>query len=99
MTPKTITIIGRRWFHRGAGKTYHSAKVLVDGEVKIEISETYGYGDQYLHNGFEALERAGIIPMRPRGKGDSAPAPWAWCQEHGITLSSSATDVAREEDL
>ena len=45
--PKSITIIGRRWFERTNGNTYHTAEVIIDGEHAHTTGITYGYGNQY----------------------------------------------------
>lgn len=96
--PKSITILGRRWFDRGPGNTYHSATAIVDGEVKARIDFAYGYGDQYLHNAFAALERAEVIPAHNRDNYGYA-APWSRCEALGIKLHYEAADVQRRKDL
>ena len=97
--PKSVSIIGRRWFNRGPGNTYHSVKAVVDGEVKAAVDFAYGYGDQYLETGWTALEKAGAVPVRPRNERGNTPAVWAWCEEQGIALHYEAADVSRRKDL
>lgn len=54
-----ITIIGRRWFQKSYGNTYHSVTVIVDGETIGRVDMTYGYGDQYIQTAHELLCKAG----------------------------------------
>lgn len=95
---KTITIIGRRWFQKTYGNTYHSATVLINGQPALKTGRHYGYGDQYVYTAFAALEKAGLVPERPRSNGGTAP-PWQHCEALGIALHYEATDVPRERDL
>lgn len=101
MTPKTVTIIGRRWFNRGPGNTYFSAQTWVDGEPGPSIDFEYGYGDHYLDRAFEELERAQLVPQRARHNNGSYEAPPSiWCRDvHGIKLVYSVSDVSRRRDL
>jgi len=34
---KSITVIGRRWFERINGNTYHSAEIIIDGTFVHKI--------------------------------------------------------------
>lgn len=52
---KNITIIGRRWFDRKYGNTYHSVSVWVDGEFIGKNPYEYGYGDHYIQSAFVIL--------------------------------------------
>jgi hypothetical protein len=90
---KSITIIGRKWFAKTYGNTYHSATILVDGKQVHNTGQHYGYGEQYLQTAWEWLKQHTTIPN------DSAQPPWEYCEDNGITLHYSATDVPREKDL
>jgi hypothetical protein len=92
--PKSITIIGRRWFDRRYGNTYYSAQIIVDGEPIEGIAYAYGYGDQYAHEAMEKLEAQGIIPKREPGE-----PFWALARRLGIAFHYSASDVQRKKDL
>jgi hypothetical protein len=92
---KTLTVIGRRWFQRGPGNTYHSAQIIVDG-VEVEgIAFAYGYGDHYLTNAFAKLQGLGLIdpPSEP------SLSLWRWAELHGVKFTYSVTDVTRKRDL
>jgi hypothetical protein len=97
--PKSIKVVGRRWFRRGAGGTYHVADIYVNDELLHTTPYQYGYGDQYLETATQWLEHEGIIPMRPRGNG-SCTAGWRWIRDElGIPLDYYAFDVKRQRDL
>jgi len=56
-----ITIIGRKWFDKVNGNTYHATMVLVDGENVGFSGMCYGYGDSWKQTGTELLIKAGYI--------------------------------------
>ena len=57
-----ITIIGRRWFDKINGNTYHSTEVYNNGEFVGREPFTYGYGDHYIQTGREILQDAELFP-------------------------------------
>jgi hypothetical protein len=89
-----IVIQGRRWFQRTYGNTYHSATMLIDGKPVLSTGIHYGYGDQYQETALAQAAKENLIPERREGE-----PGWRWAERHGITLHSSAVDVARERDL
>ncbi len=91
---KALTIIGRRWFERTNGNTYHSVEVYVDGVKLTKIPLTYGYGTQYLQTARDFLEVNKLLP----GITDNT-VLWRYCEESGIALVDSVTDVQRKRDL
>jgi hypothetical protein len=91
---RSITVVGRRWFRRGYGGTYHTAEIFVNGERVHKTPEQYGYDKQYLWTAWEWLVQSGQIPPLPRNE-----SPWNWCKDHGIELDYYAHDVRRERDL
>ena len=74
--PKSITVIGRRWFHRGPGNTYFSAQVYVNGDHVHTIPYEYGYGDQYLQSAFEWLEKNDHIEPEHYPESHVTEPPW-----------------------
>lgn len=93
--PKSITIIGRRWFARTYGNTYHSAEILVDG-VPVGKIQAYGYGDQYVYNAMSWLAKNEYI----KGYGDDQHSiPWRWAEDNKVVLTYTVSDVARQKDL
>ena len=55
-------IVGKKWFDKVNGNTYHSARVY-DLEMKCVAvaSYEYGYGEQYVYSAFNAMKKDGII--------------------------------------
>lgn len=96
--PKEIEICGRRWFSRTYGNTYFTAKIYVDGQLVHTMPEEYGYGDHYLWQSFEWLEKNGYVPYRPRNASNMADPPRIWCEKHGIRLNYHAEDIRRRRD-
>lgn len=75
-TPKQIphlTIIGRRWFDKVNGNTYHSVEIYDDsGKQLARVPFAYGYGDQYQQTALDALVKLGIYPDTPGPHGGMA---------------------------
>jgi hypothetical protein len=88
----TITIIGRRWFEKINGNTYHSCEVYVNGEFVNRVPFTYGYDSQYTQTAREILEKVYTLPI------DKNEALWR-IKDHGVKLVDSVTDVNRKHDL
>jgi hypothetical protein len=100
---KNITIIGRRWFQRTYGNTYHSVEVYVNGELIGRVEFAYGYGDHYLQTAHEILQDKGYYPKT------GITLPSGMCRDYyGFTQDMhnhrnkfviSVTDVERKKDL
>ena len=98
-TIKSLTILGRRWFQRGPGNTYHSATILIDGKPAGHTGIHYGYGEQYIETAFAQLEANGQIPPRQVAKNGSHEPGWQWAERLNIALHCEVSDVPREKDL
>lgn len=96
---KSIVIIGRRWFHRGSGNTYHSFTALDDGKEVARENFAYGYGNQYEWNAQCALDRAGLLPGLKRFDNGSTESMYTYCERNGIAYHSQVVDVQRKKDL
>jgi hypothetical protein len=97
--PKSLTVVGRRWFNRLKGHTYYSAEIYVDGESVHKIPYAYGYGTQYECDAFDWLEANGYLPGRQHHENGSADPPWAYCQDRGIQYTRTVSEVRRKKDL
>lgn len=96
---KVIVIIGRRWFDRANGNTYHTSSVYVDGAAVPCPGIAYGYGTAYQTTAETCLEAAGYMPGRlsyPSGGGEGI---WYYCDRLGISLISEVSNVGRKADL
>ena len=90
---KSLEIIGRRWFQRTHGNTYHTAEIVLDGKTVHKTPKEYGYGEQYVASARDWLVENGYLPKR-----------WLieqlWhLRDNGIQYSAHAIDVKRERDL
>lgn len=96
---RSITIFGRRWFHKGPGNTYNTAEIYVNGEFVHKTQTQYGYGDHYLDLANDWLAENGHID-NPRGTRGGREPLWHYCRDlHNIEFSYSVADVARKVDL
>jgi len=59
--PNGLFIIGRRWFQRSYGNTYHTFEIKdVYNQKTLYMSDIeYGYGEQYLQGAHEWLKANG----------------------------------------
>jgi hypothetical protein len=98
-----ITIIGRRWFDRRAGNTYHSVDVIVDGVNVGSNPFEYGYGDGYIQSGFKILQAAGYYPKTDRRTGGGASTDYCEFLSDKMNYREkfvfSVSDVGRKRDL
>ena len=62
--PKSIAVIGKRWFDKVNGNTYCSADVFFDGVLVAEVPFEYGYGSYYRQAAFAELKRLKLVNMR-----------------------------------
>lgn len=96
---KSISVIGRRWFDRVNGNTYHSATTLVNGEPGPSVPYQYGYGSQYEYNAAMELDKAGIIQLENYGEGRPRESLWRYCDRNKIAYSSQVFDLQRKKDV
>ena len=61
---KLIQIIGKRWFDKVNGNTYHSTRVYVNNKELAYSGMTYGYDDQYLQTGKELLIKHKVFRVK-----------------------------------
>lgn len=93
MDMKTITVLGRRWFDKPNGNTYHSVRVLVNGEEIDRRAFEYGYGDQYIQTATAMLMDYGALPATFDG------SLTRYTRENGIPCYIDVIDVPRKKDL
>lgn len=83
----SIEVVGKRWFQKSYGNTYHSVKVYVNDEVLTEAF-TYGYEDAYRQTAYDLLKQNGYDV--PDSYGDFIRMK---------NISFRVTDVDRKKDL
>ncbi len=91
-------VVGRRWFQRGPGNTYHSSEIFVNGKLVHRIPYAYGYDRMFEQNAEEWLIKNGYIDAEQYKHGGYPPM-WRLAQEQGFEYSAPVTDVARKKDL
>ena len=91
---RSLEILGRRWFQRSYGNTYHTTEIILDGELVHKTPRAYGYGDQYVQSAAEWLVREGYLSPLWAGK-----PLWQLRDDLGIKYRAQAIDVPRERDL
>jgi hypothetical protein len=96
---QSITVIGRRWFDKVNGNTYHSAITLVNGKPGPSVGFQYGYGSQWEYNAAMELDRAGIIQLESYGEGRPKESLWRYCERNGIAYSNVVSDHDRKRDV
>jgi len=97
--PKSITVIGRRWFDKHWGNTYHSVTVLVDGTQVGRVDFEYGYGDHYLQSAMNVLRGQGYLQDQKQYENGGYQPLWEYCRDRKIVLHSEVADVSRKRDL
>lgn len=60
-TINSLVIIGRKWFDKPNGNTYHTAEIIIDGFEAYKSEMQYGYGEAYLQTASEWLKDYGYI--------------------------------------
>jgi hypothetical protein len=95
---KSITIIGRRWFQKSYGNTYHTCIILVNGQQVHECPKAYGYGDQYAKTAYQWLEKFGYMKRETYPNGGHE-AVYQWAARNAVSVTAYAVDVARERPI
>jgi len=98
---KQVTIVGRRWFERYNGNTYHSAFVYVSTELYAQVNFAYGYGSQYEQTGLEILQEIGYYKITGEhfSNGYSKDFDQLITDIRSGKILSVVSDVKRKKDL
>ena len=98
-----ITIIGRRWFQKTYGNTYHSVKVYVNGKLVGKKDFTYGYDSSFLMTAHELLQIAGTYPKTNKRMASGIGEDWYDFQQdmrnHRDKFVIDVCNVQRKKDL
>lgn len=89
-----LTIVGRRWFEKTNGNTYHSVAVYDGKKLVGSVDFAYGYGDMFLQTAFDIARGAGYYGGEQYSSGGYKEYG-KFCQENFYTVA----DVARKKDL
>lgn len=94
-----FTIIGRRWFEKVNGNTYHSVEVYKDGELLQREAFDYGYGDHYQQCALNIIKNKALV-LKEFEVPELETIHSLWQLKNlGHTLVTSVTDVSRKRDL
>jgi hypothetical protein len=96
---KSLVIIGRRWFQKTYGNTYHSVDVIVDGKSIGRVDFAYGYDGQYRESAKAILGKAGLLPGIESYSHGGTESLFRYCERKRITFTDTITDVGRKADL
>jgi hypothetical protein len=96
-------IVGRRWFSRSGGNTYHSVTVKVDGQHVGSADFVYGYGDCYRQTAHSILQDAGFYAKTGEALLSGANKDYNefFCDtiDHRERFTFVVSDVSRKRDL
>ena len=87
-----VLVVGRRWFDRANGNTYHTAEVFVNDKYVGKSRMTYGYDEQYIQTAKEILLDSYKLP---KGMSDTS-ALWR-LKEYGVTLNKTVSDGLKRD--
>lgn len=97
---RTLHIIGRRWFQKTFGNTYHTVQIVIDGQTVHRSEKQYGYGEQYLTTAHEWLIQSGHLPQREERNGSRGLGHTLYLREEsGFEFTYECHDVQRQKDL
>ena len=90
-----LHIIGRRWFQKSYGNTYHTAQIIIDGKTVHRTPQAYGYGDHYLQSAVDWLKQSGHLPA----DGEHISNTRFLHEESGFDFTYECHDVQRQKDM
>ena len=91
MSKPQIVIVGRRWFQKSYGNTYHTVTIYMPDGTKIESGQHYGYGEQYT-------QTATTLIYKHLGEPEPVKSPF-WALRERFDVDYRAIDVPRMRDL
>lgn len=93
---KTIDVTAYEWFDKVNGNSYFAGNIVVNYGTSeayhINMPFQYGYGDQYRHAAFKALQAEGLIP-------ETKEVHWRYYDEHGIIYRHVKNENCRKREL
>lgn len=94
--PKSITVLGKRWFDKVNGNTYCSSRVFFDGELVLTVGMEYGYGSFYIQNAAMHLDKKGFVKLEKYENGGHE-SLWRYCERMGIKLIDEVSEVKKRD--
>lgn len=100
---KSVVIVGRRWFDKTYGNTYHTVTVEVNGKSLGRSAIEYGYGESFLQTAHAMLQTAGYYGKTGKSLSSGADADYYEFatdkMNHRNKFSIHVSDVSRKRDL
>lgn len=90
----SLIILGKRWFNKKKGSTYHSVTIYVDNKFLAKIPYAYGYGRHYEKTARDCLQSLNCLPNCLETE-----SLWAYCDRNKIDFINEIVDVGRKGDL
>jgi len=84
----------KEWFDKANGNSYFSARVWVEGDLKITLPFQYGYGEHGLCEAIKALSNFTDYPSKTNGQ-----APWRYCEENKMRLEYYKEENCLQRDV
>jgi hypothetical protein len=98
MKIKTIDINAKQWFDKMNGNFYFAGSVTVNygmkGEKTWNMPYQYGYGDQYIQEAAELLEKEKVLSFAIASR-----QLWQYCADNKIILRTDKQDNCLKRDL
>lgn len=95
---KTIDVTAYEWPDRVNGNSYFAGKITVNfgmnTEKTVNIPFQYGYGDQYKHEAFKALQLHKLIPHQSIGE-----VYWGYYKDNDIIARHTKRTNCKKAEL
>ena len=92
---KNLIIIGKEYFDKVNGNSYHTATVFVNGLFFAKSNIEYGYGDQYIGTATDMLIKAGYL----KDMGSISTVLWRYAEEKKISLYTTKIEGLTKKQL
>lgn len=100
--PKSIRLIGRRWWCRNKGHTISSFEIFLDEKQIVKSMPWYGYGNHCLYEAVNYLKNNNLLPGLRKCQytlGDYKETIHEYCERLDIQYEEEVFDVKRKRDL
>lgn len=94
----SITVLGRRYQDRH-GNTYHSVRMIVNGNEVGYVPHKYGYEDHYQQTATDWLYDNGFLPTLKKTQGRPDEALWRYGERTGVNVTCEIVDCESKKEL
>jgi len=89
-----VRVCVKEWFDKANGNSYFSARVWVEGDLKIMLPIQYGYEEHGVYEAIKALSNFTDYPSMTNGQ-----APWRYCEENKMRLEYYKEENCLQRDV